>query len=187
MGRFSHEAVAIDPATGFVYETEDRKTAGFYRFLPTDAGNLAHGGKLQMLKAAGAPDLRGGCQIGQTYDVTWVDIDDPVADKPVPLTVEYNVVRGKGEDAPVRRQTAQVLRHRLAILAQEQTATRANDDIVRTVEYERRGRLKNQLQRLSAWIVLPDLAEPGCAAACGSQRVGDANLTGPSPPAAPNH
>ena len=77
MGRFSHEAVAIDPATGFVYETEDRKTAGFYRFLPTDAGSLAHGGKLQMLKAAGAPDLRGGCQIGQTYDVTWVDIDDP--------------------------------------------------------------------------------------------------------------
>ena len=36
MGRFSHEAVAVDPATGYVYETEDSgSNSGFYRFRPT--------------------------------------------------------------------------------------------------------------------------------------------------------
>ena len=34
MGRFVHEAAAVDPKTGIVYETEDRNTAGFYRFIP---------------------------------------------------------------------------------------------------------------------------------------------------------
>ena len=35
MGRFSHEAVAVDPATGIVYETEDNgNNSGFYRFIP---------------------------------------------------------------------------------------------------------------------------------------------------------
>ncbi|MFA6139919.1 MAG: alkaline phosphatase PhoX [Hyphomicrobium sp.] len=77
MGRFSHEAVAIDPATGVVYETEDRKTAGFYRFIPAVPGSLAAGGKLQMLKATSAEDLRRGSAVGQTYDVAWVDIDEP--------------------------------------------------------------------------------------------------------------
>lgn len=53
MGRFCHEAVAVDPDTGIVYLTEDRKTAGFYRFTPASKGNLRAGGKLQMLKAIG--------------------------------------------------------------------------------------------------------------------------------------
>ncbi len=37
MGRFQHEAVAVDPASGIVYETEDAFVAplgSFYRFLP---------------------------------------------------------------------------------------------------------------------------------------------------------
>jgi secreted PhoX family phosphatase len=35
MGRFSHEAVAVDPRTGIVYETEDAgNNSGLYRFLP---------------------------------------------------------------------------------------------------------------------------------------------------------
>ena len=40
MGRFVHEAVAVDPATGIVYQTEDRweNEAGFYRFIPTLPG-----------------------------------------------------------------------------------------------------------------------------------------------------
>ncbi|MFT5525420.1 MAG: secreted PhoX family phosphatase, partial [Pirellulaceae bacterium] len=50
MGRFVHEAIAIDRKTGIVYETEDRKTAGFYRFLPNTPGKLSDGGKLQMMK-----------------------------------------------------------------------------------------------------------------------------------------
>ena len=41
MGRFVHEAIAVDPESGIVYETEDRKRSGFYRFLPKTAGKLA--------------------------------------------------------------------------------------------------------------------------------------------------
>ena len=79
MGRFVHEAVAIDPATGIVYETEDRKTAGFYRFVPTENANLAAGGRLEMLAIADAPQA--DTRVGQTartwHPVTWVPIDDP--------------------------------------------------------------------------------------------------------------
>ena len=77
MGRFVHEAVAVDPTTGYVYETEDRWSAGFYRFVPNKRGKLSSGGKLQMLKAAGTPNLRSGCRVGQVYDVSWVDIEEP--------------------------------------------------------------------------------------------------------------
>ena len=77
MGRFVHEAVAVDPMSGYVYETEDRLEAGFYQFIPNRRGQLAEGGRLQMLKAIGRPDLRTGCQVGKTYDVAWVDIEDP--------------------------------------------------------------------------------------------------------------
>lgn len=77
MGRFVHEAIAVDPETGYVYETEDRENAGFYRFLPDEAAMLAAGGRLQMLRAAGATGLRKGSRVGQVYDVDWVDIEDP--------------------------------------------------------------------------------------------------------------
>jgi secreted PhoX family phosphatase len=77
MGRFVHEAVAVDPNTGIVYETEDRGSAGFYRFLPNEPGHLRAGGRLQMLAAKGERDLRRGSAVGQRYDVSWVAIDDP--------------------------------------------------------------------------------------------------------------
>jgi secreted PhoX family phosphatase len=79
MGRFVHEAIAVDPKTGFVYETEDRGSAGFYRFLPKKKGKLVEGGRLQMLAIKGRPkfDTRVGQQQGAKYDAIWVDIDDP--------------------------------------------------------------------------------------------------------------
>jgi secreted PhoX family phosphatase len=79
MGRFVHEAVAVDPATGFVYETEDRSSAGLYRFIPRQAGDLAQGGRLQALAIAGQPnyDTSVGQQAGVTLPVTWIDIADP--------------------------------------------------------------------------------------------------------------
>jgi len=77
MGRFVHEAVAIDPASGYVYETEDRRTAGCYRFVPNERGKLSSGGTLHMLKAVGTPDLRTGSCVGQVYDVSWVHIEEP--------------------------------------------------------------------------------------------------------------
>lgn len=79
MGRFVHEAVAVDPATGVVYETEDRGTSGFYRFLPSEPGNLAAGGRLQMLAVKARPgfDTRSGQRVGRPLPVAWVEIEDP--------------------------------------------------------------------------------------------------------------
>lgn len=49
MGRFAHEACAVDITTGIVYQTEDAKNALFYRFIPATPGELHKGGKLQAL------------------------------------------------------------------------------------------------------------------------------------------
>jgi secreted PhoX family phosphatase len=79
MGRFVHEAVAVDPATGIVYETEDRMLAGFYRFIPKERGVLRAGGTLQMLAIAGRPnfDTVDGQEVGAELPVQWVDIRNP--------------------------------------------------------------------------------------------------------------
>lgn len=79
MGRFVHEAVTVDPATGIVYETEDAHLAGLYRFLPDTPGRLADGGRLQMLAVRGRPraDLRTGERERVPMGVYWVDIDTP--------------------------------------------------------------------------------------------------------------
>ncbi|MCA9005387.1 MAG: DUF839 domain-containing protein [Planctomycetaceae bacterium] len=77
MGRFVHEAIAVDPDTGLVYETEDRGTAGFYRFRPNTAGKLSDGGTLEMLRVKGEADLRKSSDTGKTYECEWVLIEDP--------------------------------------------------------------------------------------------------------------
>lgn len=106
MGRFNHEAIAVDPKSGAVYLTEDRGDkreplpeellpgvkyfppkpedlgAGlFYRFLPTEPGKLARGGKLQALKVKGQPSFvtgnwQGRIQQGDRFDVEWIDLED---------------------------------------------------------------------------------------------------------------
>ena len=92
-GRFSHEAVAVDPRTGILYETEDDDPAGFYRYVQPGAGapnwrggrdrdeGLRDGGELHALAVVGAPgkDLRGGFPAGTTFDVEWVPVGDPEA------------------------------------------------------------------------------------------------------------
>ena len=80
MGRFNHEAVAVDPVTGIVYETEDSTPAGFYRFVPNDPVRLSAGGQLQMLRVRGERqiDLSQGIAVGTTFRVTWVTIDEPL-------------------------------------------------------------------------------------------------------------
>jgi uncharacterized protein len=79
MGCFVHEAIAIDPATGVVYETEDRAQAGLYRFTPKTPGRFADGGSLQMLAIDGRPrfDTSRAQRAGATYGVHWVDIPQP--------------------------------------------------------------------------------------------------------------
>ena len=80
MGRFWHEAVAVDPLTGIVYETEDyNRRCGFYRLVPRTPGRLVDGGALEMLAISGQPqaDLRQGQRVGEWLPVEWVPIDDP--------------------------------------------------------------------------------------------------------------
>ena len=80
MGRCSHEAVAVDPATGYVYETEDAgNSSGFYRFVPHVAGELASGGELFMLRVKGVhqANLTGAFANGATFDVEWVRVMTP--------------------------------------------------------------------------------------------------------------
>ena len=77
MGRFVHEAVAVDRDSGIVYLTEDRRSSGFYRFTPNTKGKLADGGTLEIAEAVGADDLRGGVENGKSFDVVWHKIDNP--------------------------------------------------------------------------------------------------------------
>jgi hypothetical protein len=83
MGRFNHEAVAIDPRTGTVYLTEDKTDGLFYRFLPSAAGKLAEGGRLQALKLKEQPSADTSNQgkgdpiePGRPLEVEWIDLDD---------------------------------------------------------------------------------------------------------------
>ena len=81
MGRFSHEAMMVDPATGYVYETEDTTPSGFYKFVPHTPGKLIDGGRLSMLRVKNQPNFDFGpvSAVGMTWDVEWVPIDDPDA------------------------------------------------------------------------------------------------------------
>jgi secreted PhoX family phosphatase len=80
MGRFNHEAACVDPATGVVYQTEDRNDSLLYRFLPSERGNLAAGGKLQALAIDGMPDTRNweaaSFEPQSWQAVRWIDLDN---------------------------------------------------------------------------------------------------------------
>ncbi len=88
MGRFRHEAIAVDPASGAIYQTEDLGDGLLYRFLPHEPGKLARGGRLQALAVTGIEqaDTRNwpgtpAFPIGQPLAVEWIDLDD--VDSPV--------------------------------------------------------------------------------------------------------
>lgn len=91
LGRFSHEAAAVDPATGIIYLTEDQgDTSGLYRFVPdwrpTAPGQLASvTGQLQMLQIGGPGYIAAiGQTVGLPLAAQWVDVANP---DPVPPTV----------------------------------------------------------------------------------------------------
>ncbi|MDQ3374862.1 MAG: PhoX family protein [Acidobacteriota bacterium] len=79
MGRFVHEAVAVDRKTGIVYETEDNNPAGFYRFVPNRKKQLAEGGTLQVLAVKNQPnyDTRTKQKIGAVLATNWLEIKNP--------------------------------------------------------------------------------------------------------------
>ncbi len=84
MGRFNHEAVAVDPKSGVVYLTEDRGDGLIYRFIPKTLGKLAQGGRLQALvvRDQSRLDTRNWddklpiVAVGQALDVRWVDLEN---------------------------------------------------------------------------------------------------------------
>jgi secreted PhoX family phosphatase len=87
LGRFNHEAAAIDPETGVVYETEDRGDSLFYRFVPSEYGNLKSPGTFEALKLTDYPagvNTRTGFLglLNQPLSAEWVTIDsvDPDTD-----------------------------------------------------------------------------------------------------------
>ena len=92
LGRFAHEAVAVDPETGAVYETEDQGDgSGFYRFMPSAPprrpGDLAvTTGVLQMLKVVGTNGYETAINqtVGAPLPVEWVTITNP---DPTPVSV----------------------------------------------------------------------------------------------------
>lgn len=79
MGRFNHEAACVDPATGYVYLTEDREDSVLYRFMPSEPGKLSRGGRLQAMKVEGLTDLRNwtdtSVAVGTVGRVSWVDLE----------------------------------------------------------------------------------------------------------------
>ncbi|MFF7875750.1 alkaline phosphatase PhoX [Streptomyces californicus] len=87
MGRFQHEAIAVDPKSGIVYETEDafdRPFGLFYRFLPEKplggTGSLRAGGALEAMRVPGVPDLSAVQETGESFDrIEWVPVPDPLA------------------------------------------------------------------------------------------------------------
>lgn len=87
MGRFNHEAAAVDPKSGMVYMTEDRNDGLFYRYVPKQKGNLAAGGELQALVIDSQPgmDTRNWSAdtmaLGDWLTGRWVRLEDPESPK----------------------------------------------------------------------------------------------------------
>jgi secreted PhoX family phosphatase len=77
--------VALDPEDGYLYLTEDNFAfpSGYYRYKPRrhpmECGHLDNEGTLQMLKVRGTKNAHLEAQQDRraTYDVEWVDIEDP--------------------------------------------------------------------------------------------------------------
>lgn len=88
MGRFRREAVAVDPRSGVVYQTEDRHDGLIYRYIPRKPGKLHEGGRLQALtirkeKSMDTRNWRENLQpnkprmpISKWLQTTWIDVED---------------------------------------------------------------------------------------------------------------
>ena len=85
MGRFNHEAVAVNPRTGVVFQTEDRGDGLLYRLLPEKYGDLQAGGRLQalVLKDEKSADTRNWSTIqsnafplNEPLEVAWIDLEE---------------------------------------------------------------------------------------------------------------
>src|SRR5262245_14809900 len=95
MGRFTHEAVAVDPRTGWVYETEDANPSGLYRFRPDKRGRLSEGGVLEMLAiGSSSTDTRRDATGFEYGELSWVQIDNPDPSPTETSTVRQGIAKG---------------------------------------------------------------------------------------------
>jgi hypothetical protein len=119
MGRFSHEAVDIDPETGIAYLTEDDPSgvsnggdpaaesgASFlYRFIPNNRarrpGALQDGGRLQVMALEETNTTETNADLferGQRFEVVWQPIADPAAAHEqallTPNAIKFNRLEG---------------------------------------------------------------------------------------------
>ena len=82
MGRFKHEAIAVHPGSGVVYQTEDLNDGLLYRFIPNIPSQLNQGGRLEALSIRGNPslDIRNfngkNIEKGEVLEVDWIELDD---------------------------------------------------------------------------------------------------------------
>ncbi len=83
MGRFEHEACAVDENTGIVYMTEDRHDSLFYRYIPNTPGRLLDGGRLQALGFVGHSSVMTHnwsavpqAPLGKPLATRWIELDD---------------------------------------------------------------------------------------------------------------
>lgn len=110
MGRFNHEAAAVDPRTGIIYLTEDAYDhfGAFYRFLPNDRVKPSAGGRLQALGFRDAPqggdarnyDGKISWKPGDWKDATWIDltaVDSPDDDLRLRAQKAGAAIIGRGE------------------------------------------------------------------------------------------
>ena len=88
MGRFEHEAAAVNPASGIVYLSEDRFRSLLYRYIPNVPGKLAEGGRLQALALRGKPSFETANWTAkqrmapqQWHNVDWIDLDNVDSDE----------------------------------------------------------------------------------------------------------
>ncbi len=95
LGRFSHEALAVDPRTGIVYLTEDATPSGLYRFVPRRPGRLSAGGRLQMAAIGPSSLVTYADTAPHDYgQLSWVDIDQPDPGPTEPSTVSQGIAKG---------------------------------------------------------------------------------------------
>ena len=79
MGRFVHEAGAVDPETSVVLPHGGQQPRRFYRYVPDEPGKLAKGGVAPGAPGQGQPGYNTvtAQTVGEVLPVDWVTIDDP--------------------------------------------------------------------------------------------------------------
>jgi uncharacterized protein len=101
LGRFRHEAAAVDPRTNVIYLTEDREDACLYRLVPHDPSD-PFTGELQALRVRGLPRFDTGMRLGhEPREIEWVPVreaapDDDVVRARAQADGAARIARGEG-------------------------------------------------------------------------------------------